>query len=321
MECVTLCVAMCTYRGERFLPEQLESIAAQTRPPDRLVVVDDASTDDTAEVVRRFARRADFPVELHVNARNLGCLRNFERAVRFADGDVVVLADQDDVWTPSRLARLEEAFAGAPGVGLAFSDAEVVDAALRPLGYGLWESVGLRGRTREEVCAGRLFEALVRTNVVTGATLAFRADLRPLLLPFPPAVDHDSWIALVTAAVAEAVAIPERLVRYRQHGGNQIGAGRPGLRARLERARTERDAGLRARRLRNATALERLSDAPGVDPARLRLLEESVAHLDARARLAAARPPRLRLVAAELAAGRYARCSAGWLSALRDLVV
>ena len=78
-------VAMCTYNGARFVGGQLESIAAQTRPPDELVVCDDRSSDETVSAVERFAREATFPVRLSVNERNLGSTKNFERAISQAE--------------------------------------------------------------------------------------------------------------------------------------------------------------------------------------------------------------------------------------------
>ena len=100
-------VAMCTYNGARFVAEQLESVAAQTRPPSELVVCDDRSTDGTARLVEQFAARAPFPVRLFVNERNLGSTANFGRAVTLAEGDLVALCDQDDVWRPEKLEPTE----------------------------------------------------------------------------------------------------------------------------------------------------------------------------------------------------------------------
>src|ERR671927_271278 len=104
-------VAMCTYNGARFVREQLASIAAQTRPPDELVVCDDCSTDATLECIREFARTAPFPVRVVENEKNAGSTKNFERAVELCEGDFIALADQDDVWLPEKLQRLEEVLA------------------------------------------------------------------------------------------------------------------------------------------------------------------------------------------------------------------
>ena len=317
----SLCVALCTYNGARFVDEQLESIAAQTRRPDLLVVVDDASGDDTVERVRRFAASAPFPVELSVNEKNLGFAANFARAVGLCRGEVVVLCDQDDVWMPSKLQRLAAALDADRAAGAVFSDAELVDADLAPLGHRLWESVDFTARDRREWRSGLAFERLVRGSVVTGATLAFRARFRERVLPVPPGVAHDAWIALVIAATAPIVALEEPLVLYRQHGGNQIGARKLGTAARLRRTRSIGALGIREKRTLCAAALQRLEALGGVSPARMVLLRESIEHLDARTALPRWRLLRVKPVLRELATGRYARQGQGWRSAARDLLV
>ena len=100
-------VAMATCEGGRHLEAQLQSIAAQQRLPDELVVCDDASSDDTIEIARRFAERAPFPVRIETTEIRLGITANFERAVSLCAADVILLADQDDVWLPEKIALLE----------------------------------------------------------------------------------------------------------------------------------------------------------------------------------------------------------------------
>src|SRR4051795_304134 len=88
-------VAMATYNGERFLPEMLDSLAAQTRPPDELVVRDDASEDDTVAILNAFARRVPFRVDVHAGGPRLGYAQNFVAATRACTGSVIFFADQD----------------------------------------------------------------------------------------------------------------------------------------------------------------------------------------------------------------------------------
>src|SRR4030095_10826576 len=133
----TFSVAMCTYNGARYVGEQLDSIASQTRPPDELVVCDDRSSDETVQIVEQFAASAKFPVSLEVNSQNLGSTKNFEKAIEICEGDLIALADQDDVWVPSKLEIIEREFDAVPASGLVFTDAEVVDKNLRPLGVRL----------------------------------------------------------------------------------------------------------------------------------------------------------------------------------------
>jgi hypothetical protein len=321
---------MCTYNGERFVGEQLESIAAQTLAPAELVVCDDRSTDRTAEVVLEFAARAPFPVRLHVNERNLGSTKNFERAISLCEGDLIALSDQDDVWAGRKLEKLAAAFASDARVGLVFSDAELVDEELRPLGARLWEKVGFDEKRRRRVRAGRALDVLLPGGSVTGATAAFRAWLRPLALEIPDdlRVIHDGWIAMVAAAVSRVVFVEEPLVRYRQHSGQQIGAPEefcdtggaqslgdiPGA---LARENPYDELAKIALRLR-----ERLEErGAGFDcGAALRRIEDRVEHLRARASMPQGRLRRAGVVARELFARRYHLYSNGFYSAAKDLL-
>src|SRR6201999_469319 len=109
-----LSVALCTYNGERFLPQQLASMANQTRPPDELIVCDDRSSDRTIDIVREFAASAAYPVRIFENESNLGSAANFERAIRLCEGNLIALSDQDDIWYPIRLQRSEQELTAHP---------------------------------------------------------------------------------------------------------------------------------------------------------------------------------------------------------------
>src|SRR6478672_9070821 len=138
---MTVSVALCTFNGAAHLPDQLGSIAAQRRLPDELVVRDDASSDGTCGVIRAFAARVPFPVRFEVNAHRLGSTRNFDRAIAACSGEIIALCDQDDIWRDDKLRLLERRFQD-DSIGLVFSDADIVDAALIPAGERLWPSVG-----------------------------------------------------------------------------------------------------------------------------------------------------------------------------------
>ena len=322
-------VAMCTYDGERFLREQLASIAAQERAPDELVVCDDRSRDRSVEIVEEFARRAPFPVRLHVNEENLGSTKNFERAVGLCAGELIALSDQDDVWLPSKLGRIEERFRAEPGAGLVFTDAEVVDEHLRPLGYRLWESVGFDAAHQRLVRGGRALDVLLPGWTVTGATLAFRSAYKNLVLEIPDdlALIHDGWIALMIASVAEVSFIEEPLVKYRQHSRQQIGArerkaaGDASVVAEVREAFGRRNSyGEMIETARRAhRRLGERRDAYGSDEA-LAKLEARIKHLSARANLPGGRLGRARCVLRELLSRRYHLYSNGVYSAVKDLL-
>jgi glycosyltransferase involved in cell wall biosynthesis len=323
-------VAMCTYNGARYLREQLDSIATQTRPPEELVVCDDGSSDATCEIINAFAANARFPVRLHVNEQNLGSTRNFEQAIRLCEGDIIALSDQDDVWLPEKMRRLEDCFQRDTQVGLVFTDAQVVDGDLRPLGYRLWESVGFDENQRRLVRSGRVLDVLLPGWTVTGATLAFRARFKELILDIPTnlALIHDGWIALMIASVAEISFIEEPLVKYRQHAEQQIGAkerkddsGAESLDgARQALRRTNSYDQMIAIGARVQERLAERSDSYKSDSA-LAKLDQRMKHLRARANLPHGKLSRARCVLRELLSRRYHLYSNGLHSAIKDLLV
>jgi len=314
-----LSVALCAFNGERFLPDQLDGIRTQSRPPDELVVCDDASADGTADIVRRFAATAPFPVRLVVNEATLGSTANFAAAIHLCTGDTIALADQDDIWLPHKLATMERALADAPAAGFAFSDAEVVDESLAPAGYGLWEAIRFGRREQVRFRRGGAFAGLLRRHRVTGATMAFRAEYRPLVLPIPPGWVHDAWIALLIAAVAPCVVVSERLIRYRQHAAQQHGGKKRGWREWLEAARRSDREKFAAVAARSTEARDRLQGVAGVPPDFSVRLEEKVRHSGERVAMREPGAWRLPRVLRELGRGRYHRYSRGWAAVAQDV--
>lgn len=100
----TVSVVMCTFNGERYVRQQLDSIIAQTYPIHELIIEDDGSTDQTVEICREYASRYPF-IQVVVNDHNLGLDVNFETATMRSTGDFVAFSDQDDVWYPGKIRR------------------------------------------------------------------------------------------------------------------------------------------------------------------------------------------------------------------------
>jgi glycosyltransferase involved in cell wall biosynthesis len=328
-------VALCTYNGAQYLKEQLDSIASQTVPPIELVVCDDRSTDDTVEILKGFASRAPFPVRLFLNERNLGSTKNFERAIGLCEGDLIALSDQDDAWHPEKLERVGEVFAMSPGVGAVFTDAEMVDDSLRPLGHRLWDAAAFGWAQQRLVTRRRAVEVLLKYNVVTGATMAFRSRFRDVVLPIPSTWVHDAWIALLIAAVADLAIIRDPLIRYRQHAGQQIGAIKKRerswftlLRTSLEDVLSDPQAYVARWDLeflayadQYQMAYERLSGMLPTPshPALARCLAKA-AHFRARSEMSQRRWMRFPMVVKELFGLRYHRYSSGNKSLAKDLI-
>jgi glycosyltransferase involved in cell wall biosynthesis len=316
----SISVAMCTCNGARYLREQLQSIARQTLAADEVVVCDDASSDETPKIIQELAAGSLVRMRLVRNPQTLGCTRNFGLAIGLCEGDIIVLADQDDVWKPEKLAIIAHTFATHPAAGYAFSDADMVSEAGAPLGFSLWETVGFDPR---HFAPSQQVEVLLKRNLVTGAAMAFRSWLRGVLLPIPAAWRHDYWIALLGSIFSWGFPIPERLLFYRRHFGQQMGCGKDTLLAKVKTSLSAKP-NYYAQAARLAELRERAvsySQASKFPAAHLQLVREKEVHLSHRALIRSAHGgTRITRLLSEAASGRYQRFSFSWSSMVRDLM-
>jgi glycosyltransferase involved in cell wall biosynthesis len=319
---IQVSVAMCTCNGARFLSEQLQSIASQTVLPGELVICDDASTDDSMSVLKDFTRQAPFEVRIFQNRERRGPAQNFEKAIQLCEGEIIFLCDQDDVWVPAKVERLLEALGKNSQAVYAFSNAEMIDDAGNALGQTLWAAVELTGKLNRFSGAGQL-EILLKHNIVTGATMAFRASFRNIVLPIPSDWMHDYWIVLLASAVSFGVPVPEPLLKYRRHASQVCGwrkktfwqACMESLKARPEDWSSKVKA---FRRLLNR--VESISLPLECPPERLEILKQKELHLHTRFSTRSSNAViRIFKVLAEASTGRYQRFSDSWCSIVRDL--
>lgn len=312
-------VALCTYNGERFLSQQLESIAQQTRLPDELIVCDDRSTDRTVSILREFAASAPYPVNIYENEHNLGSAANFERAIRLCRGNLIALSDQDDIWYPVRLERSEQEFTVHPQAGLVFSDADVINDRDELTGPTMWQRLGFAGKRARDLLGGE-YLLLAKHRFVTGATMMFRASLRDRCLPIGKGWIHDEWIALITAAFFELRPINQPLIRYRIHGSQQVGL-QSKLKQRTQGTAAQRHWGRLAESTRELELLcAALSEmVPDVRRQVLPVYQQHLQFLAFRANLPARRLVRLGPIVNHYS--EYKLHASGLASALKDLVL
>jgi glycosyltransferase involved in cell wall biosynthesis len=320
-------VALCTHNGAEYVDRQIASILDQSRPVDEIVLSDDASTDDTVAIVRRavteYSAHSGVAIELRVlaNPVALGVVANFEQAVLATTGSLIALCDQDDVWHRDKIETALRLFDEQPAVELVFSDARLVDGAGAPLTHSLFQALSMTRGERRLLLGGAAFEALLGRNLVTGATVVFRRSLLDRAAPFAPDWVHDEWLAALAAAAGGVRMLDAALIDYRQHGGNQIGAGRPSLSEKVGRvaeARTARNARLLARA---GELVDRLRALGGLTSASvLAEAEGKLAHERLRSALPASRVRRVPPITRELLGGRYRRYGRGIIDAGRDLL-
>jgi glycosyltransferase involved in cell wall biosynthesis len=211
---VSVCLA--TYRGAPWVAAQLESVLAQLGATDEVVVVDDASPDDTVDRVRAVE---DPRIRLIAREQNLGYVRTFEQALREARGDVLLLADQDDVWEPGRVTAMVAALeGGADVVATNLATLDGPDRIRGPYGQADWHLRASSSGHRLRNVLG----VLIGNMPYYGCAMGVRRSALGHVLPFPPLLteSHDLWIALYGNLDGRMRHLELRSVRRRYHADN-----------------------------------------------------------------------------------------------------
>ena len=225
-------MAIPTRNGEKFLREALQSIVAQTRQPDQVVISDDASSDGTHDLCLAFARTAPFTVDV-VRHIPEGITANYLNALGRTNGDIVVFSDQDDVWMPQKLAAIEDVFLSSSEVSITASDSAIVNEHLQPSGNTLRGGLERSRALSRSVNSGNDIEAMIKGLPLLAHTLAVRGDCRPALLAKPEIPEEwwfETWISMMSLSMGRLVLIPEALTLYRQHSRQAAGAPKASLR-------------------------------------------------------------------------------------------
>jgi glycosyltransferase involved in cell wall biosynthesis len=205
---------MATYNGAAYLRDQVDSILEQLGDRDELVVVDDASTDDTVAVLEQYA---DARISIHRSPVNTGYVRAFERALGLTTGDVVLLADQDDVWMPGRVELLRSALEHSGGVVASNLIVLGTDAPLRsPVTGRPWRLTASRGG------AANIRRILIGDIPYYGCAMGMRREVLSAVLPFPRFLteSHDLWLAIVGNTLGEMVHLEQPTLWRRMHESN-----------------------------------------------------------------------------------------------------
>ena len=219
-------VAMATYMGQRFLSDQLNSIASQTRLPDELVVSDDQSTDGTLEIASEFAERAPFPVRIVRNESSLrGVIGNFFNAFAHCDGDVIAYCDQDDVWAPEKLNICLAKFAD-PNVSLVIHRSRITDELLNDSGRVMSDRKGdltVRWPSFPISNWGFGHQMLFDTGVLP-IMVALHRRLKPELSSIVGTFDR--LIPIAAGMKGHVSYLANELVYFRRHSGSTSPAGK-----------------------------------------------------------------------------------------------
>jgi glycosyltransferase involved in cell wall biosynthesis len=217
-------IAMAAYKGERFLREQLDSLARQTLRPFELVITDDSPDSGTFDIAMEFSRSISFPVRIYRNDQRLGFRANFFKAISLCEGDFVAFCDQDDVWMDNKLERVAQEFVD-PEVMLVVHSVNVVDGDLNVLDDNTASHWSYRG-TYTPLTTNPWYVLFGVSSVVRRSIydyIDWRDRPEHPVDPGHP-MSHDTWAWFVATSLGKIVGIDERLVLYRQHSANSVGA-------------------------------------------------------------------------------------------------
>lgn len=196
-------IVLCTYNGEQFLKQQLDSLINQTYPYLEIIIVDDKSTDDTKEILESYAAEHPF-IKLFFNESNLGYNKNFEKAISLSSGDYISICDQDDIWYNKKIKTLVNAIGNNWAV---FSNSEFIDTYAKPLNIKL---------IRNPIIP-RSYESILMENFFTGHTSLLSRNCLEYILPIPQNGYYDWWIGFVCLYHNKLAYHNEILTQYRIH--------------------------------------------------------------------------------------------------------
>ncbi len=201
-------VVLCSYNGSRYIEEQLQTILNQTYPISELIVVDDASTDSTVNIVSKIAER-DARIQLYRNETNIGYTKNFEKAILLTSTDLIAIADQDDIWVNTKIERMVASFKQESALIYCDSVRFVKNIPVNPV-----------PNKKNKRMQGHDPKTLAIFNTVSGHAMIFRKKLLSSAIPFPQKIYYDWWLAIVGMCNGGIDFLPEILVFQRAHDQN-----------------------------------------------------------------------------------------------------
>ncbi|MDZ4808558.1 MAG: glycosyltransferase family 2 protein [Bacteroidota bacterium] len=197
-----------TYNGGEFLAEQLDSILTQTYTNLEIIITDDASTDNTVEIIKQYQQK-DSRIKFFENSQNKGPNKNFEKGIQHASGEYISISDQDDIWDSRKIETMMKLW--PPGSLFIFSI---------PGQFHGRDFESRKPIPRYFFSAINNVHKLVFNTPVSGHACMFKKELVACCLPFPEDIYYDWWISIHAASMGTLGCIPETLSWQRIHGNN-----------------------------------------------------------------------------------------------------
>ena len=219
----TVDIVLATYKpDENFFEKLLVSLNSQIYPYINLIIRDDSADPNEFEKICMLTEKniTAFNYKIFKNDKNLGSNKTFEELTKNASADYIAYCDQDDIWEKEKIIKLVEAIEREAAL-LSYSDLSIIDDN----DILVADSFKDIHKRLKHVEGDGLFPFFLRRNSVTGCTMLIQSGIAKKAIPF--CIDyyvHDHWLALFSSSVGKIAYVPEALIRYRIHSGNQIGA-------------------------------------------------------------------------------------------------
>lgn len=225
----TISVCMATFNGEKFIAQQLYSIFNQSLKPNQLIISDDRSYDKTIEIINSVTKNFDFDVKISINDRKLGVVKNFEKAILNSSSDIIVLADQDDLWDSNRLQHVLSIFNNKE-IDYYFSDSKIIDSHGNIQHDSLWKRRSFSKNIMRNFNKDQLPILLKYENFIYGMTLAFKSNALTEVTPIDSKssfLTHDAWIPMILSGLNyKGYADHYSTTYYREHTDQEAGPGK-----------------------------------------------------------------------------------------------
>lgn len=216
---MNISVAICTYNGEKYLAEQLESIIQQTVQPTEIVICDDGSKDATMKILQYYKEQYPGIFKIHINETNLGYFKNFEKSIYLCSQDIIVTSDQDDIWKAEKLEETLNFFKNNADKDAVFNDLVLVndDETILEYSYLNWKHIQYKDII-DSVKNDELFiKVQMQGSFILGCALAIRKSALKKYDLKNFTVAHDYEIAQKLSFKNKIGFIPKTLSFYRQH--------------------------------------------------------------------------------------------------------
>lgn len=213
-------VGICTYNGELFIKDQLNSIINQTIRPDEIIIADDNSKDNTVNIAKEVLEESGIDFKIIEHSEHQGIRVNFENVFKQCTGDVIFSCDQDDVWYLNKIETFIPYF--ECGYSFVYSNSVVVDRDLNIVNDNYWQ---MYGYDFKNISVDEFRRITLTDRALSGYNMAFTKELLRKMLPFPKHFIHDDWIAICSSWFGKVAFIDKPLVMYRIHGKNTSGFG------------------------------------------------------------------------------------------------